>query len=98
MQEYVARVAPLAPGSGLGQGAPAQTSETPRAAPPSTPVEPGPADYRLVIEEVPGAHTFVYKTLDRRTGEVVSQAPREEVLKLRERDDYQAGDLIATRA
>lgn len=97
MQEYVARVAPVASGSGLGQGKSAPTLDAPRTIP-SAPAEPGPADYRLVIEEVPGAHTFVYKTLDRRTGEVVSQAPREEVLKLRDRDDYQAGDLIATRA
>lgn len=37
--------------------------------------------YRLVIEEGPRQGLFVYKTLDRITGEVVRQFPREEVVK-----------------
>jgi len=54
------------------------------------------ADLRLVIEEVSGS--YVYKTVDRRTGEVVAQYPREEILKLHEADQYSAGDVIDTRA
>ncbi|HYF21852.1 MAG TPA: hypothetical protein VD929_00495 [Caulobacteraceae bacterium] len=60
--------------------------------------DPSAADYRLVIEEDPEAGTFVYKTLDRRTGEVVRQAPREEVLRLREDPAYAAGGVITTTA
>lgn len=54
------------------------------------------ADLRLVIEEKGGS--YVYMTVDRRTGDVVAQYPREEVLKLREEADYEAGDVIKTRA
>lgn len=54
------------------------------------------ARYRLVIEQGPRAGSFVYKTLDRETGEVVQQLPSEEVLKLRERDQYGVGAVINT--
>lgn len=53
------------------------------------------ADLRLVIEEKGGS--YVYMTVDRRTGDVVAQYPREEVLKLREEAGYEAGDVIKTR-
>ena len=52
------------------------------------------ADLRLVIEEVGGS--YVYKTVDRRTGDVVAQYPREDILKLREETDYAAGSVIRT--
>ena len=54
------------------------------------------ARYRLVIEQGPRAGSFVYKTLDRETGEVVQQLPSEEVLKLREQDRYGVGAVINT--
>jgi flagellar protein FlaG len=54
--------------------------------------------YRLVIEEDQGSGAFVYKTLDRNTGEVVLQYPREEVLRLKEHASYQAGAIIRTTA
>lgn len=54
------------------------------------------ARYRLVIEQGPRAGSFVYKTLDRETGEVVRQLPSEEVLKLRQSNDYGAGAVINT--
>ena len=54
------------------------------------------ARYRLVIEQGSRAGTFVYKTLDRETGEVVQQLPSEEVLKMRQRDDYGVGAVINT--
>lgn len=54
------------------------------------------ARYRLVIEQGPRAGSFIYKTLDRETGEVVRQLPSEEVLKLRQRADYGAGTVIDT--
>ena len=52
------------------------------------------ADLRLVIEEDQVSGTFVYKTLDRRTGEVVKQMPREEVVRLKDSPGYEAGDVI----
>lgn len=55
------------------------------------------ARYRLIIEEGPGSG-FVYKTLDRVTGEVVSQYPREEVLKLKQDPAYDPGRVIDTTA
>lgn len=54
------------------------------------------ARYRLVIEQGSRPGSFVYKTLDRETGEVVRQLPSEEVLTLRQRDDYGIGAVIDT--
>jgi len=56
------------------------------------------ARYRLIIEEGPTVGTFIYKTLDSATGEVVRQFPREEVLQLSENGGYFAGALIDTSA
>jgi flagellar protein FlaG len=55
---------------------------------------PDPADLQLVIEGDAKAGCFVYKTVDRRTGEVVSQYPRDQILKMREADSYTAGTVI----
>lgn len=52
--------------------------------------------YRLTIErETTG---YVYKVLDRVTGEVIRQFPREEVLKLRQSPAYDVGKIIKTGA
>jgi flagellar protein FlaG len=59
---------------------------------------PDPANLRLVIEDDHAAGCFVYKTVDWRTGEVVQQLPREELVKLREANAYLAGDVIRTEA
>jgi flagellar protein FlaG len=56
------------------------------------------ARYRLVIEEGPSQGSFVYKTLDRLTGEVVRQFPREEVVQLMSDETYSAGAVIDTNA
>lgn len=56
------------------------------------------ARYRLIIEEGPARGTFIYKTLDSVTGEVVRQFPREQVLKMAENGSYAAGGLIDTSA
>jgi flagellar protein FlaG len=52
------------------------------------------ADLRLMIEEDEGTGSFVYKVFDRRTGEVVQQFPREEVLRLRDDPAYAPGRVI----
>ncbi len=57
-----------------------------------------PADVRLVIEEDSETGAFIYKTLDRRTGEVILQLPRADVLKALHTGGYAAGDVIKTRA
>jgi flagellar protein FlaG len=56
------------------------------------------ARYRLIIEEGPVQGTFVYKTLDSATGEIIRQFPREQVLKMAQSGDYSAGGLISTSA
>jgi flagellar protein FlaG len=67
----------------------------------SPPVQPqvDPAlDLRLVIEEDQGSGSFVYKTINRRTGEVVSSFPRAELLRLRAEARYAAGSVVKTKA
>ena len=74
------------------------TPATAPRAPAVSPVqaaEPAPS-LRLVIEEDAGSGQFVYKTMDRVTGEVVSQLPREDVIKMGRDAAYQPGDLIET--
>lgn len=51
-------------------------------------------DVRLIIEESDHPGSYIYKTLDRRTGEILQQFPREELLKLREEEAYEAGTVI----
>jgi hypothetical protein len=51
---------------------------------------------RLVIEEVNGR--YVYKVVDRNTGRVLTQLPREEVEQLGELDGYNAGAVVSTKA
>jgi flagellar protein FlaG len=59
---------------------------------------PDPVDMRLVIEEDKASGSYVYKTVDRRTGEVIQQLPRDQLLKLREQLDYEAGDVVRAKA
>jgi flagellar protein FlaG len=57
--------------------------------------EPALPDTRLVIEEVDGH--FVYKVLDRETGDVVLQLPREELVRLMRSGEYRSGSLFQLR-
>lgn len=59
---------------------------------------PQPGDLRLVIEHDDASGAFVYKTVDRRTGETLQQFPREEVLKMRDGPDYETGDVFDGQA
>jgi flagellar protein FlaG len=72
-----------------------QARDAPPAREPSS-AEQG--DLRLVIEESGQAGLFIYKTIDRRTGEVILQLPREDILRLADGEAYKAGALIATKA
>jgi len=69
-----------------------QTTRVPGAQKPQS------ADLRLVIEEDEQSGAIVYKTLDRRTGEVVRQLPREEVLRLKDDPGYDPGDIVDSKS
>jgi len=51
--------------------------------------------FRLTIEAT-SAGRFVYKVLDRVTGEVIRQLPREEVVRMGDRPDYAGGQVVDT--
>jgi flagellar protein FlaG len=72
--------------------APAARDEAPAA------TGPDPNELRLVIDLDQASGTYVYKTINRLTGEVVQQLPREEVLKLKDQLHYAAGGVIRTKA
>ncbi len=88
--------APVADPTAAATVTDAATSAAPAATPPAALSDN--ADLRLVIEDDQAAGCFVYKTVDWRTGEVVQQIPREQVLRLREATAYLAGDVIKTEA
>lgn len=93
MSNYVAGVSQVAfIGSNPQQG---QTEPKPRETPSAASASDA-GRYRLTIEK--GADGFVYKTLDRITGEVIRQFPREEIIKLRHAINYDPGDVIVTGA
>lgn len=90
-------IAPLSPVESIGalQAPSLARPDTPR--PPKDPA-PQSADLRLVIEEDEQSGAIVYKTLDRRTGEVVRQLPREEVLRLKDDPTYGPGDIVDSKS
>lgn len=69
-----------------------------RAEKPPVVTGPDPADLRLVIEEDQASGSYIYKTINRATGEVVQQFPRDDLLKLHAERQYQAGSVIRTEA
>ena len=80
-----------------------RVSQTPAVPPVPPSLTPGQsvqdvADFRLVIEEDKATGSYIYKTLDRRTGEVIQQFPRDEVLKLKETQAYSSGSIVNARA
>jgi len=78
------------PGIAPAPSAPAPASDAIR-------VQNDVADLRLVIEEDRASGLFIYKTIDRRTGDVVQQLPREEVVRMHAAQGYAAGALIKAR-
>lgn len=55
---------------------------------------PQPGDLRLVIEQDPVSGSYVYKTVDRRTGDVLQQFPREDVLRFKQAEHYDPGEVF----
>ena len=64
----------------------------------TAPGHPESADLRLVIEEDQASGSYVYKTIDRRTGEVIQVLPRAKILRMRDATRYSAGAVIRTKA
>ena len=79
---------PPAPANSAAAAKPARTTTKPAA-------EDGP---RLVIREGAEAGLFVYTIIDRASGLVMAQIPREEVVKLSASPNYQAGQILDTTA
>jgi len=77
--------------------APATTGNEPPVTKASSDAEQA-SQYRLVIEEGPTLGSFIYKTMDSATGEIVRQFPREQVIRLAEARQYNAGSVIDTTA
>jgi flagellar protein FlaG len=79
-----------------------QKPATPQRSVQSAPADGGPqndpADMRLVIEEDKASGTYIYKTIDRRTGKVIQQLPREQIVQLRDQMEYEAGQVVRTKA
>jgi flagellar protein FlaG len=55
---------------------------------------PQPQDLRLVIEEDSKTGTYIYKTVDRRTGDILQQFPREDVLRFKQAEHYDPGEVF----
>ncbi|MCY1647457.1 hypothetical protein OVA11_10435 [Caulobacter sp. SL161] len=113
IRDFIAPVAPsnapdLSEGAKVVVGQPekaveaemALKAERQLAAEPEKPVDDGPqpGDLRLVIEHDDASGAYVYKTVDRRTGETLQQFPREEILKMRDGPDYESGDVFDGQA
>lgn len=67
----------------------------PQPPPPKMGVQPE-SDLRLVIEESAGS--YVYKTIDRLTGNVIAQYPRDELLRMQTEGSYSAGGIVSAKA
>jgi len=77
------------PGSPAGGAAMSAAKDKPSVAD-----GPQPWDLRLVIEQDDATGTYVYKTVDRRTGETLQQLPREEVLRFKQAEHYGPGEVF----
>jgi flagellar protein FlaG len=95
--------------SNLGLSGFAQEAAVPKATVPAsnladaTPQASGPralipVDYRLVIEKSAKTGSYVYKTLNSFTGEVVSQRPAEDLFKMAASNQYSPGLIVNAKA
>lgn len=59
--------------------------------------QPVPAyDLRLTVDKDPETGEVVYKSINRLTGEVVSQMPNAEVMEMKRRESHAVGAIIIT--
>ncbi len=61
------------------------------------PADPDESPQRLIISEGEKTGVYIYTILDRATGQVLVQLPREEVVRIAARPDYSAGKVIDTK-
>jgi len=71
----------------FGAGAVPADAEVNQVKPVETSGGANPADLRLIIEEAGTPGNYVYTVVDQRTGQIVSQLPRDELLRLKEHDN-----------
>jgi flagellar protein FlaG len=83
----------LAPNAVPGLPAGGRAVSTPKEAP-AVADGPQPGDLRLVIEQDEASGSYVYKTVDRRTGDVLQQFPREDVLRFKQAEHYDPGEVF----
>lgn len=95
MDTKVARVA-ATPGSPPAPQPPSQAARRGAAEQPEAGSDA--ADLRLIIEEDQASGLYVYKTVNRLTGEVILTLPRADILRLREARQYVPGTVIRTEA
>src|ERR1700690_2944992 len=86
-------VAPIVPVQGQP---PSMVAQMVASLVPVAPIDDQP-DLRLVIEEDKAAGSYIYKTVDPRTGKVISQIPREELLRIRDTSGYTPGSIVNSR-
>lgn len=102
IRDFVASTAPASNAPDVSEGAFGVSVPAPEPVEhaPTPPVDDGPqpGDLRLVIEHDDHSGEYVYKTVDRRTGETLQQFPREQILKLREEASYASGDVFDGQA
>lgn len=51
---------------------------------------------KLTIDKDPDTGEYIYRAIDRYTGEVVRQFPQKELLELRKSNAYKAGSVVTT--
>jgi flagellar protein FlaG len=92
------KVAPFAatPDPTFGRNTPSPEHQSPPVPAKSVPTT-DPVDLRLIIEEDKASGTYIYKTVNRVTGEVILQLPREAILRMHEDDGYVAGGVVRAK-
>ena len=53
-------------------------------------------ELRLTVDKDPQTGNWIYKAINRYTGEVVSQLPHESIMEMQKSQLYQAGSVIST--
>lgn len=92
-------VAPIAtPTLTTGQTPAAPTSKSFAPTQPQTPIVEAAGDFRLIIDRDEATGSYIYTTIDRRTGKVVQRLPREALLQIGADQQYATGRLISAKA
>ena len=80
---------------------PASSQAAPTSAPAGSETSQAPStlagsnsDLRLVIEDDKASGSYVYVTINPATGQVISQVPREQLLKMKDDPSYTPGSLV----